>query len=303
MGSSISHCFSRIALVALLLCSFETMGATVGLLVEDNNQQVQRFQTAIKQARPQDSFKLYTYKSLPKDLSTVAIDSWLAMGAKSLAVILGRSDVKHGKRILGLFIRSDAKAKLKKLYPNKSFSLLDNTPPLTRQLALIKVLSPQIKSVAILHTQEAPVNLSEINKLASKLGLTVKTALISDPLNWGRTSLKVLKETDIVLGINDTAIYNATTIRSILMRLYRASRPLIGPDKGYVRAGAVASTYSGVKETIQSVSELLGSADVWPTIIYNSNFNVVVNTQVARSLNINVTDVEQLSQQVREVLK
>ena len=279
------------------------MGATVGLLVEDNNQQVQRFQTAIKQARPQDNFKLYTYKSLPKDLSTVAIDSWLAMGAKSLAVILGRSDVKHGKRILGLFIRSDAKAKLKKLYPNKSFSLLDNTPPLTRQLALIKVLSPQIKSVAILHTQEAPVNLSEINKLASKLGLTVKTALISDPLNWGRTSLKVLKETDIVLGINDTAIYNATTIRSILMRLYRASRPLIGPDKGYVRAGAVASTYSGVKETIQSVSELLGSADVWPTIIYNSNFNVVVNTQVARSLNINVTDVEQLSQQVREVLK
>ena len=296
MGSSISHCFSRIALVALLLCSFETMGATVGLLVEDNNQQVQRFQIAIKQARPQDSFKLYTYKSLPKDLSTVAIDSWLAMGAKSLAVLLGRSDVKHGKRILGLFIRSDAKAKLKNLYPNKSFSLLDNTPPLTRQLALIKVLSPQIKSV------EAPVNLSEINKLASKLGLTVKTALISDPLNWSRTSLKVLKETDIVLGINDTAIYNATTIRSILMRLYRASRPLIGP-KGYVRAGAVASTYSGVKETIQSVSELLGSADVWPTIIYNSNFNVVVNTQVARSLNINVTDVEQLSQQVREVLK
>ena len=303
MGSSIIHCIKRTVMYALLLCSFDVFGATVGLLVEDNNQQVQRFKSELGKIRSQDTFKLYTLKSLPQDINSAEVDSWLAMGAKSLAVLLGRTKKESSKQILGLFIRGDARKKLKKLYPNKSFSLLDNTPPLTRQLALIKVLSPHIKSVAILHTKEAPVNLEELNALAKKLGLTVKIALINDPLNWGRSSLKVLKETDVVLGISDSAIYNATTIRSILMRLYRASRPLVGPDKGYVRAGAVASTYSGVKETILTVAELLDSTQPLPSIIHNSNFNVVVNTQVARSLNINVTDVEQLSQQVREVLK
>jgi ABC-type uncharacterized transport system substrate-binding protein len=279
------------------------MGATVGLLVEADNKQAQNFQAAMRLARAQDTFQLYTLQSLPNDLSQTPVESWLAMGAKSLAILLGRLNVNHNKRVLGLFVRPEAKAKLKNLYPNKLFSLLDNTPPLTRQLALIKVLSPQIKSVAILHTQEMPVNLNEVNRQAKKMGLTLRTALMNDPLNWSKVSLQVLKESDVVLGINDSAIYNATTIRSILMRLYRASRPLIGPDKGYVRAGAVASTYSGVKETIQSVSQLLGSNETWSEIIPNSNFNVAINTQVARSLNINIVGIKDLSEQVRDVLK
>lgn len=302
MGSSVKRCIKLISTIMLLLCTCYSTGATVGLLVEDKNQQVMGFQSELSKLRPSDELNLYTLKSLPKNPKETKVTTWLAMGAKPLATLLSRVDNTKDVRILGLFIRSEAQIKLKKLFPNKSFSLLDNSPPLTRQLALIKVLSPHIKSVAIFYTNEAPVNLTNLSPLAKKLGLTIKTAAINDPLNWERASLKVLKETDVVLGVNEPAIYNATTIRSILMRLYRASRPLLGPDKGYVRAGAVASTYSGVKETIKAVAQILSSEQALPSIVQNPHFNVVVNTQVARSLDINVVDVKQLSQQVREVL-
>jgi hypothetical protein len=306
MGSSVVQHLKHLAIIAMLLCSSQALGATVGLLVEDNNQQVRQFKSTLNKGQPSVNFQLYTLQNLPEDLSLNTVDTWLAMGAKPLAVLLGRlktTSASNKKRILGLFVRIEAKRKLENLYPNKHFSLLDNTPQIDRQLALIKILSPQIKSIALLHSEVKHNNLDKIKQTAEKFGLNIKSAVINDPLNWNRASLKALKESDAVLGLTDTAIYNATTIRSILMRLYRASRPLIGPDKGYVKAGAVASSYSGVKETIKAVSELLSSKQPWPAIIPNPYFNIVINTQVARSLNINVADQTLLAQQVRELLK
>jgi ABC-type uncharacterized transport system substrate-binding protein len=138
--------------------------------------------------------------------------------------------------------------------------------------------------------------------MAQALNIKLNVAQLRDPLNWDRASLKILKDSDLVLGLNDNAIYNATTIRSILMRLYRASRPLVGPDKGYVRAGAVASTYSGVSETLKAISVLLKDGKAWPEIIYNPYFNVSINTQVARSLNISVGAPEEVRDKVKEYL-
>lgn len=304
MGSSIFHYIQRLTVIVLLLCTFPVLGATVGLLVEEKNPQVKRFHADLIKSRPQDQIKLYTLKKLPKDLATTNNTTWLAMGTKPLAVLLGRmTNNKNQPRILGLFVRPEAREKLSKLYPNKSFSLLDNTPPLSRQLALIKVLDPTVSSVAVLHSKSSKIEFEAINAQAKEIGIQLNYAVIDNPLNWGRDSLNVLKNTDLVLGVNDMAIYNATTIRSILMRLYRASRPLIGPDKGYVKAGAVASTYSGVNETIKALAELLAHDKKWPAKIINPYFSVTVNNQVARSLNINITDTELLSLQVKEALK
>ncbi|MFT7108395.1 MAG: hypothetical protein ACI843_000030 [Psychrobacter glaciei] len=304
-GSIIQHIKYTFTFV-LLLVSFQSIGSTVGLLVEDKNQQALEFQTVVAQLNPNFTFQLYTSTELPKAVLSNSINTWIALGAKPLAMILGRIKPLANAneiRILGLFVRTEAKVKLGALYPNIPFTLLDNSPKLEHQLALIKLLSPQIKSIAVLHSPSSDNNLLQIINLAEKFDLKVNTAVINDPLNWDMASLKAVKESDAVLGINDRAIYNATTIRSILMRLYRASRPLIGPDKGYVRAGAVASSYSGVKETLQTVTQLLSSKQIWPEIIQNQNFNVAVNTQVARSLNINIVDPSSLANKIRELVK
>lgn len=276
------------------------IGATVGLVVESKSAQVTSFYKQLQSLSPDLDIQLYTTDSLPDSKSTKKVRTWMAMGPKALAVLLGRSNGHN--RVLGLFVKEQAKSKLVKLYPNKKFSILENTPSLDRQLALIKVLHPQAKHVAVFHSAQYKEVPSSLVKMAKALKIKLNVSELKDPLNWDRASLKELKDSDLVLGLNDSAIYNATTIRSILMRLYRAGRPLVGPDKGYVRAGAVASTYSGVKETLKAISVLLKDDQPWPEVIYNPYFDVSINTQVARSLNISVGAPDDIREKVQEYL-
>jgi len=292
--------FIQISLLAILCSPAWASDTAVALVVESKTKQALSFHSQLQQLRSDLTIELFSSDALPDAKTFKTIPTILAMGPKALAVVLGRSD--NRSRILGLFVRENAKSKLQKLYPKKRFTILDNSPTLDRQLALIKILNPQAKQVAVFHSTQYPAIPDALLKMGKALGLTIQTTELKDPLNWDRGALKSLKDADLVLGLDDSAIYNATTIRSILMRLYRASRPLVGPDKGYVRAGAVASTFSGVKETLRAISELLSSKAEWPSVIHNPYFNVSINTQVARSLNITVGNPEDLKAKVQEYL-
>jgi len=298
MGSSGYHQLIRGFIFVLILCPVFSWGATVGLLVDSKNDQAISFQTHLQQLSPQHDISLITPDSLP---DTQPIDAWFTIGPKVLAKLLNQS--KYKQPILSLFITQASAEKLRSQYPTRHFSTLDNTPTLDRQLALIKVLNPQVKQIAVFYSSQGQEQIAKLKILAENLGLKLLASELADPLNWKRGALKTLKDADLVLGLKDSAIYNATNIRSILMRLYRAGRPLIGPDKGYVRAGAVASIYSGMPETLKICTDLLKNIKSWPKNIPNPNFNVSINAQVARSLNIVVQDSDQVAKAVRELLE
>ncbi len=284
-------------LVTLMLCPVFSWGATVGLLVDRKTDQALSFHQHLTPLIPLHNLTLYSVNQLSEKPK---VDRWLTIGPKALTALLATAEYKQP--ILSLFVTSLAAKKLKASFPDRAFSLLDNTPTLKRQLSLIKVLTPHTKRVAVFYSTQAKSQLKELQIQADALNLQLLTTELSDPLNWKRDALKSLKDADLVLALNDSAIYNATNIRSILMRLYRAGRPLIGPDKGYVRAGAVASTYSGVQETLKAIAELLNSQEQWPEFIANPYFKVSINSQVARSLNIVVEDAKKVGIAIEGVL-
>lgn len=282
----------------LILCPAFTWGATVGLLVDSKSDQAISFQVHLKKLSPEHDISLITPDMLTGDTS---VDAWFTIGPKVLAKLLEQP--KYQQPILSLFITQSSAQKLRSSNPTRHFSTLDNTPTLDRQLALIKVLNPQVKQVAVFYSAQGKEHIAKLTSLAEQLNLKLIASELADPLNWKREALKTLKDSDLVLGLKDSAIYNATNIRSILMRLYRAGRPLIGPDKGYVRAGAVASTYSGMPETLKVCTDLLKDIKKWPQTIRNPYFNVSINAQVARSLNIVVQDSDQVAKAVKGLLK
>ncbi len=284
-------------LFTLMLCPAFSWGATAGLLVVSKSDQAKSFHQHLVRLAPQLKITLYSADELSVNPQ---VDRWLTIGPKALAKLLAAPDTKQP--ILALFVTLSAANKLKAEFPNRAFSLLDNTPTLERQLSLIKVLTPHAKRIAVFYSAQAKAQLADLQALASRLNFQLLTSQLNDPLNWKRDALKTLKDADLVLALNDSAIYNATNIRSILMRLYRAGRPLVGPDKGYVRAGAVASTYSGVQETLKAVSDLLKSDATWPEVIKNPYFNVSINAQVARSLNIVVGDAKEVGKAIEGVM-
>ncbi|MEY8204025.1 MAG: ABC transporter substrate binding protein [Bermanella sp.] len=280
-----------------MLCPPFSWGATAGLLVDSKSDQAQSFHRHLVQLVPELTLSLHSVSELS---ANPQLDRWLTIGPKALTQLLSAPRIRQP--ILALFLTPAAAQTIRAQFPHREFSLLDNTPSLARQLSLIKVLTPHAKRIAVFYSAAAKGQLAELDILARRLNFQLLTTQLNDPLNWQRDALKTLKDADLVLALNDSAIYNATNIRSILMRLYRAGKPLVGPGKAYVRAGAVASTYSGVQETLKASATLLTSDAHWPALISNPHFKVRINTQVARSLNIVVGDEEEVGRDIEGVM-
>lgn len=296
-SSLINKVVQRLLLVLMLVGLSPYVLASVTLVVDGKSDQVVQFHERLNAMTPDHAIQLFDIqnkaKPFPKETKR-----WVAMGVNAMVKLLDK--VPDSAPVLGLFVKADAYERLKNMYPSKSISLLSNRAPLTRQLALINQISSSFSHVGVFYSPQTQQDFTKLKQLAKTLNIRLSMTPLSDPLNWDREALITLKEVDAVLGVDDSAVYNATNIRSILMRLYRAGKPLIGPDKGYVRAGAVASTYSGVKDTLQAVQYLLAKPS-WQRIESNPYFSVATNEQVARSLNIPLVSDTDLVEKIKEV--
>ena len=297
MGRSVGYPLRIILVFITLLISLSTWGSTVGLLVDAPSAQITAFQKQLNAELPEHAIELISVPEL-KSLDLSTIDKWLTLGPNALNQLLSQLKPKKAP-VLALFLPDAARIKLSAEYL-QYFTTLENTPDMVKQLALIHALVPQAKQVGVFYSGQYQANRGELDLLAKRFDLNLHWSELKDPLDWDRQALKVLADVDLVLGVNDDALYNTTTIRSILMRLYRSGKALIGPDKGYVRAGAVASTYSGIEETLMAAAQWIRNEHTAQPILNNPYFNISVNPQVARSLNIVVDDVASLVKQVKE---
>ncbi len=72
---------------------------------------------------------------------------------------------------------------------------------------------------------------------------------------------------------------------------------LIGPNAGFVRAGALASTYSNQQDWLSVLDSLLGQSPArWPRSLYPAHFGVSGNQQVARALGLEPIDPDTAAQ-------
>lgn len=98
-----------------------------------------------------------------------------------------------------------------------------------------------------------------------------------------------LADVQAILATPDSVVYNAETIRTILVSTYRRNQALIGFSSAMVKAGALASTFSGIDDIVAQIENMLGDYEatgVLPEPQFPKFFDTVVNEDVARSLNI-----------------
>jgi len=297
MDSSFSRVLRCLCLSLMLLFAHQGWAQTVGLVATDGSERTLKFQQHLSQLLPDQTVVLVPVEQVAKQNHP----QWVALNPKALAA-LAQHQSEHPK-VLALFLKDSQNLALREQFPQFHYTRLDNGPSVARQLALIQALKPQAGQIGVFYSKISEPLVAEVKAAGEKLGMEILATRLDDPLNWDRAALRVLKQSDVVLGLNDESIYNATNIRSILMRLYRANRPLIGPDKPYVRAGAVASTYSGIQDTLDAAAELLKTpnSQTWPKEVSNRHFHVSVNRQVARSLQISLDDEDNLKKKVEGV--
>lgn len=91
----------------------------------------------------------------------------------------------------------------------------------------------------------------------------------------------------------------------ILLTTYRAGLPLLAYSAATVDAGALAAVFSTPENIAQQLAEWLAQQNVSAINLPKSRvpryFDVALNKQVARSLNMSIPERETVLQRMREV--
>ncbi|MFV8572550.1 ABC transporter substrate-binding protein [Marinobacter sp. SBS5] len=177
--------------------------------------------------------------------------------------------------------------------------------PLIRQALTGKAILPHVTKVAIL---VSPHNRSLYDPLLERLpdfGLKGQVFIVTKQEQLIPTLIRALNYGDLLLGTPDGDIYHPRNIKHILLTAYRRSKILIGPSQAYVKAGSLASSYPTYSSMADRTAEYLiyySANGRFPPASYPEDYNVDVNRQVARSLNIPLSEPEQLSNIVDKLL-
>ncbi len=170
-------------------------------------------------------------------------------------------------------------------------TLILDQPP-RRSLLLIKYLMPGAKRIGFLYTRENSARAELLVKSAASLGLTLVPTFIDDETRLGKQLSLLFDKIDVLLALPDINIHNRKNVTSILLSTYRNKIPLIGFSAAYVKAGALAAVYSTPENISLQLAEIIGrefsGQEIPNKVIYPKYFSVSVNSQVARSLAIQV---------------
>jgi len=105
--------------------------------------------------------------------------------------------------------------------------------------------------------------------------------------------LSQIAQTDVLLALPDSTVYNTENFRNILLSTYRHKQGVIGFSADMVKAGALATTYSEVEDINAQVAEIVASyvtGGELPQPQFPRYFHTSVNEGVARSLDVEVPD-------------
>ncbi|MCY0964458.1 hypothetical protein [Parathalassolituus penaei] len=172
-------------------------------------------------------------------------------------------------------------------------------PPLTRQIALAEgVLGAEVP-LGVLANNAA--SLQKIGVDISRLGRHTDIFYVDDYDSLNRALVALLRDNMALVGVYDPELFSASNIKNILITAYRQNRPLFGPSSAYIRAGALATTFSDVEDVAARLSDIIQqgrSGRGWPVPDYNPYFRVRYNQQVARSLNLSLPDADELARKL-----
>lgn len=179
-------------------------------------------------------------------------------------------------------------------------TLLWSDPPAARQLRLVRQLLPQARRIGLLYSEDSRFLVKEVRQQAARQGLAVSLWYWPDTRD-SRPLNRLLDESDVLIGLDDPALFNPNTIKGILLASYSRKLALIGPTAAFIRAGSLSSSYSDQQDWLDSLDRLLAlPPERWPREAYPSHFKVLSNTQVARSLGIGLPSDRALADHLQQ---
>lgn len=167
--------------------------------------------------------------------------------------------------------------------------------PVVRQAAVAKKVYPALSRFAVLSQSivtKSQIENDDISVSAYRAGKALAPQLseVTIPL-------------DALIATPETAIYNRSTLRTVLLTAYGYGKPVVGYSRAYVKAGALITAYSTPDQVFRHIAEMpdidmggsLAEADTKELAIIGFKnvhvlspkyFSIVDNPSVAKSLGL-----------------
>lgn len=181
--------------------------------------------------------------------------------------------------------------------PGGDITAIYADPDPVHQFRLIKRLIRRRESVGILLSGSSVYTIAELELAAARENISALIEQPASPAQLGE-ALQRLSAAPVLLAVPDNAIYRPDTIRSILLATYRRRQFVIGYSAAMVRAGALATTVTNVDDVIAQLEEIVREIERTrraPPPQFPKYFSVVLNQDVARSLDVATEDAAALS--------
>lgn len=179
-------------------------------------------------------------------------------------------------------------------------SALYSDQPLLRQILLINAIFKN-KQTQLGIAYKDPYYEKEFEDYSSKFpNISINSKKIIGN-NFVRDINRIIQKNDVLLSNSENDIYNSKTIRSILLSSYRHQTIVIGPNEGFVTAGALGTVFSTpdqyAKKIIAMVNSYIETGEL-PDSQYPDNFNVKINYSVSESLGLSIPKEEDLKNSI-----
>lgn len=294
---------------SLLLCATMLLAVAaqaetlnVRLILSDSSPPYQQFAASFNKALVAGKADVIVTESQLFNDSNIDLIVTVGMKATELAA------TQTGIPVLAVMIPKASSASLlaqaSVQNPARSISAIYLDQPWDRQLDFVRAALPKHRKIGLLYSEDTHIDVARLHQdIANRGG-----SLIARPIRFSESlysSLEnILEDSDVLLAIPDSAIYNSNSIRNILLTSYRYRIPLIGLSQSYVNAGALCAIFSTPEQLAEQASTtaiLFARTRQLPGSKYPVAFTIAVNQQVARSLGIELPSPEAIRNQMDKV--
>ncbi|ATE62224.1 ABC transporter substrate-binding protein [Thauera sinica] len=257
----------------------------------------QAFAEALQRTLAGSGYKLLPAGNLADGLDEGALgraDLVIAAGSQAASTVLER----FRRPTLAVMLSRGQWETLRARHPQAALSAIFLDQPAERQMRLVGAVLPRGGRLGVLYSTPSGEPDPELARAAAAAGLRLVPEAVAGAGEVIAGLERLLPNVDALLVLPDPVLSASSPARSILLTSYRFRRPIFAFSRAYVEAGALAAVFSAPDDVAADVADWVRKAGTTagrlPPARPASPFQVAVNRQVARSLNIGVPADEQL---------
>jgi len=180
--------------------------------------------------------------------------------------------------------------------------LLDQ--PLERYIRFARLLLAP-KRVGILSSPDNPIGKHKLQAIETQQQIDINESIYQPDDNLIDTLRHLLKGSELLMALPAPEIYNQKNLKGILLTAYRMNRPMLSYSPSHVTSGALGAIFTSPENIGKQLAELSTTMLRNPRFephpfYYASDFDIAINDNVARSLNLKIPRREALMQSVKQ---